>query len=70
MSKALDGLIREGFFHYPNQRTLEHVVKAFEVKGLSTKGKEDNIANALAQRERKRVLKKVKLSNQWVYWTE
>ena len=70
MSKALDGLVREGFFHHPNERTLKHVVKALEVKGLSTKGKEDNITNALARRVTKGVLKKSKLSNQWVYWTE
>jgi diketogulonate reductase-like aldo/keto reductase len=70
MSKALDGLVREGFFHYPSERTLKHVVKALEAKGLSTKGKKDNITNALARRVTKGVLKKSKLSNQWVYWTE
>jgi diketogulonate reductase-like aldo/keto reductase len=70
MYQVLEGLIREGFFKHPNKRTLEHVVKASEAKGLSTKGKEDNIANALAGRVKKGVLKKSKVSNRWVYWTE
>jgi len=68
--QALEGLIREGFFKHPNKRTLEHVVKALESKGLSTKGKEDKIPNFLARRVKKGVLKKSKGSNGWVYWTE
>ncbi len=70
MSQAFEGLIREGFFKHPNKRTLEHVVKALEVKELSTKGKEDNITHALATRVKKGVLQKAKVSNGWVYWTE
>jgi len=70
MYQALEGLIREGFFKHPNKRTLEHVVKALEAKGLSTKDKEDNIPNFLARRVKKGVLKKSKVSNGWVYWTE
>ena len=68
--QVLEGLIREGFFKHPNKRTLEHVVKALESKGLSTKGKEDKITNSLARRVKKGVLKKSKVSNGWVYWTE
>jgi aryl-alcohol dehydrogenase-like predicted oxidoreductase len=68
--QALEGLIREGFFKHPNKRTLEHVVKALESKGLSTEGKEDKITNSLARRVKKGVLKKSKVSNRWVYWTE
>jgi uncharacterized protein (DUF362 family) len=67
---ALEGLIREGFFKQPNKRTIEDVVKAFEAKGLSTKGKKGKIANSLARRVKKGVLKKSKVSNDWVYWTE
>jgi diketogulonate reductase-like aldo/keto reductase len=70
MCQALEGLICEGFFKHPNKRTLEHVLKALEAKGLSIKGKEDNITNALARRVKKGVLKKSKVSNRWVYWTE
>ena len=68
--QALEGLIREGFFKHPNKRTLGHVVKVLESKGLSTKGKEDKITNSLARRVKKGVLKKSKVSNGWVYWTE
>jgi len=70
MYQALEGLIRDGFFKHPNKRTLKHVVKALESKGLSTKGKENKIANALARRVKKGVLKKSKVSNGWIYWTE
>ena len=67
---ALEGLIREGFFKHPNKRTIEDVAKALEAKGLSPKGKEGKIANSLARRVKKGVLKKSKASNGWVYWTE
>jgi len=70
MCQVLEGLIREGFFKHPNKRTLEDVLKASEAKGLSTKGKEDNITNTLTRRVKKGVLKKSKVSNRWVYWTE
>jgi diketogulonate reductase-like aldo/keto reductase len=70
MCQALEGLIREGFFKHPNERTLEHVVKALESKGLSTRGKKDNISNSLAGRVKKGVLRKSKASDGWVYWTE
>jgi hypothetical protein len=70
MSQALEELIRQGFFEYPNKRTLEHVVKALESKGLQIEGKEDNISNSLAGRVRKRGLKKSEESNRWVYWKE
>ncbi len=70
MSRALEGLIHEGFFQHPNKRTLEQVVKALESKGLSTRSKEGNISNALAARVRKDILKKAKISKGWVYWIE
>ena len=70
MYQTLEGLIHEGFFNHPNKRTLEHVVKALESKGLSAKGKEDNISNSLSGRVKKGVLRKSKVSNGWVYWAE
>lgn len=70
MSQTLDGLIREEFFNYPNKRTLEQVVKALGSKGLSTKGKENNITNALGRRVGKGAIKKSTVSKEWVYWTE
>lgn len=69
MSQALDSLIREGFFNHPNKRTLEHVVKALQSQGLSTKGEERKIPSSLARRVKKGVLRKAKVSNRWVYWT-
>jgi diketogulonate reductase-like aldo/keto reductase len=70
MCQALEGLIREGFFKHSDKRMLEHVVKALGSKGLSTRGKEDNISNSLAGRVKKGVLKRSKASDGWVYWTE
>jgi hypothetical protein len=70
MSKALQGLVREGFFKHPNKRTLEHVAKALESKGLSTGGKEDNVSNSLAGKVKKGILKRSKTSSGWIYWTE
>jgi len=68
-SRALEGLIREGFFKRPKERTLEQVVKALEAKGLWTEGKEDKITGFLARRVKRGVLKKSKDSNGQVYWT-
>ena len=67
---AFEGLIREGFFKHRNKRTIEEVIKALEARGLSTKGKKGKIANSLARRVKKGVLKKSKASNGRVYWTE
>jgi predicted aldo/keto reductase-like oxidoreductase len=69
-SQALGRLIHEGFFNHPNRRSLEDVVKALESKGLLTADKEDNISHILAGRVKKAVLKKSKVSDEWVYWTE
>lgn len=68
--RALESLIREGFFKFPNKRTRENVTKALEAKGLSTKGKERRIADSLSRRVKKGVLKAVKSQEGWVYWTE
>ena len=70
MSKALGELIREGFFKHPNRKAPGQVVTALESKGLSTRGKEDNISNALAGRVKKGILKKSKTSSGWIYWEE
>jgi len=70
MSKSLEGLIRESFFKHPNKRTLRHVVKALESKGLLIKGNEGKIESFLARRVKKGILKKSMDSNGWVYWTE
>jgi predicted aldo/keto reductase-like oxidoreductase len=58
MSRALEGLIRQGFFKHPQKRTLDQLVKILEARGLSTQGKEDKIAKALARRVKKGVLQK------------
>jgi diketogulonate reductase-like aldo/keto reductase len=68
--RALEALIREGFFKHPDGRTLEHVVKALESRGISIDGNEDKIAGFLARRVRKGILKKSKVSGKRVYWTE
>jgi len=66
---AFKNMINEGFFKQPNKRTLKDVVKALEARGLSTKGKETKIADILARRDKKGILKKHKTPNGQVYWT-
>jgi len=68
--RVLEGLIHEEFFKLPNKRTVNDVAKAFEARGLSTKGNEGKIASSIARRVKKGVLKKSKVSSTWVYWTE
>ena len=70
VSQALESLISEGFFSYPNKRTQEHVVKALKSKGVLSEGEEDKISGFLARRVKKGVLKKSKISSTWVYWKE
>lgn len=62
-------LTRDGFFKQPQKRTLEEIMKVFETRGLPTKGKEKNIANALALRVKKGILKKSKTPDGKTYWT-
>ena len=66
---AFKSLIEEGFFKQPNKRTIEDVVKALDARGLPTKGKETKIADNLARRVKKGILKKHKTPNGQVYWT-
>lgn len=69
-SRTIDGLIREGFFRHPIQRTLAQVLEALEMTGLSVKGKEDKVTGCLAGRVKKGILRKSKIEGQWVYWQE
>jgi len=66
---AFKALIDEGFFKKPNKRTLEDAVDALEAQGLPTKGKETKIADILARRVRRGILKKHKKPNGQAYWT-
>ncbi|MGB9135136.1 MAG: DUF362 domain-containing protein [Candidatus Bathyarchaeia archaeon] len=68
--KAFEGLIHEGFFKQPKKRTLEEVIGALEKRGLSTQSKERKVADSLARRVNRGVLKKSKTSDGHVYWTE
>jgi diketogulonate reductase-like aldo/keto reductase len=70
MSKALQELVREGYFKHPKKRTLEHIAKALETKGISTKDREANIRNSLAGRVKKGILKRSKTPSGRVFWTE
>ena len=67
---TIDRLIKNGFFQLPNKRTRDDVVKAFEARGISTKGYTGVIGTTLTRRVRKGKLKAVKELNGWVYWTE
>jgi hypothetical protein len=66
---AFENLVKEGFFTQPNKRTMEGVINALEARGLPTKGKEAKIADILARRVRKGILKKQKTPDGQAYWT-
>ena len=66
---AFKSLIKEGFFKQPHRRTIEDVVDALEARGLPTKGKETKIAEILARRANKRILRRHKTSDGQIYWT-
>jgi hypothetical protein len=68
--RAMKTLTREGFFRLPNKRAGTDVAKAFEAKGLVTRGKEDNISRILALRAKRGILKAEKSQDKWFYWTE
>ncbi len=68
MSKALQGLVYDGFFKHPSKRTLNDVTKALESRGISTRGKEDHVSSSLVGRVRKGILKRSKTSGGWIYW--
>lgn len=67
---TIDSLIEDGFFQLPNKKTRKEVVKAFEARGISTKGNIGIIATTLTRRIRKGKLKATKELDGWVYWTE
>ena len=67
---ALNELVTEGFFGTQSKRTAEDVAMAFESKGLKTRGKEINIASALARRVKNGTLKTAKGPQGRLYWTE
>lgn len=67
---TIDSLIEDGFFQLPNKRTKSDVVKAFEARGISTKGNTGIIATTLTRRAKRGKLKAAKEPSGWVYWTE
>lgn len=69
-NRAVKSLIKEGFFKFPNKRTREEVAKALEDRKISTKDKQGRIADILARRADKGILKACKGPNGLVYWTE
>jgi uncharacterized protein (DUF362 family) len=69
-NRAFALLVEEGYFKPPKKRTLEHVIKALERKGLSTKGEEEKIPSFLARRVKKGTLAKERDENRKFFWTE
>jgi uncharacterized protein (DUF362 family) len=67
---TIDSFIRDGFFKLPHKRTRDDVVKAFENRGVSTKGYVSVISSTLTRRVRMGKLKAIKEISGWIYWTE
>ena len=70
MHRAFKSLVQEGFFKLPNKRTMNDVIRALEARGMSAKGMEDKIADALARRVKRGILKAAKGPDGWNYWTQ
>jgi diketogulonate reductase-like aldo/keto reductase len=68
--RALEGLMREGFFDHSDGRRLDQVVDALASTGLSVRGEEDKIVGFLNRRVRKGLLRKYRGLDGWVYRTE
>ncbi len=66
---TIDSLIGDGFFQLPQKRTRDDVVKAFEARGISTKGYTGVIATTLTRRVRSGKLKATQELEGMVYWT-
>ena len=69
-SKALDSLIKEGFFKLPNKRTREDIIKALEIRDTRAKDRSNVIITTLTRRVKKGVLKAEKEPGGWIYWSE
>ncbi len=66
---AFEALVEEGFFKQPNRRTIEDAIDALEARGIVTSGKETKIADILARRAKKGMLKEGKTPSGKAYWT-
>lgn len=67
---AIDGLIRDGFFKLPNQRTREDVRKALKARSVPVEGNMNLVVTTLKRRVKKGMLKAKKEQQGWAYWTE
>jgi uncharacterized protein (DUF362 family) len=63
-------LVAEGYFKPPKKRTLDDILKAFERKGISTKGKEEKIPSFLARRVKSGILAKEVGDDRKYRWAE
>lgn len=69
-AKALDKLIRQGFFKLPNRRTREEVERALEEDDARAKGRSKMIYTNLRRRMKMGRLKGAKGPDGWSYWRE
>lgn len=67
MSNIIEKLIREGFFDFPNERSIDQVLEALKANGIPSDDKRKNVTNALDRRVKKGVLIKKETSNGWLY---
>jgi uncharacterized protein (DUF362 family) len=68
-NRAFALLVEEGYFKPPKKRTLEDIIKALEIKGLSTKGKENKIPSFLARRVKNGTLTRESGEDRKFRWT-
>ncbi|MFX1272698.1 MAG: DUF362 domain-containing protein, partial [Promethearchaeota archaeon] len=68
-AKAVDGLIRSGFFKLPNKRTMSEVVTALKKEDSRASGRDRMIYTTVTRRFDRGKLVGEKVDNEWVFWT-
>ncbi|MFW9887359.1 MAG: DUF362 domain-containing protein [Candidatus Thorarchaeota archaeon] len=68
-AKAVDGLIRSGFFKLPNKRTISEVVTALREEDSRASGRDRMVYSTVKRRFDKGKLAGEKVDNEWVFWT-
>ena len=68
-SKAVDGLIKSGYFKLPNKRTMTEAIAALKEADPRAKNRDKIIFTTLKRRFDKGKLMGEKMDSGWVFWT-
>jgi uncharacterized protein (DUF362 family) len=68
-SKAVDGLIRSGFFKSSERKTISDIVSALVERDPRAKGKDKMIYSTMKRRLDRGRIQGEKVESQWLFWT-